>query len=88
MIVTPGPMLEQIPFVLSVAFGVSKSPVVCAAIRGEWSMVRSRTRVSPGHERHYRAQRGDRGGTAGVTPLIETVGVARPGEQHPAEAPR
>ena len=35
MIVTPGPALEQIPFVLSVAYGVSKSPAVCAAIRGE-----------------------------------------------------
>jgi DNA-binding transcriptional regulator LsrR (DeoR family) len=34
MIVTPGPMLERIPFVLSVAFGVAKSPAVCAAIRG------------------------------------------------------
>ena len=34
MIVTPGPSLERIPFVLSVAYGVSKSPAVCAAIRG------------------------------------------------------
>src|SRR2546430_741903 len=34
MIVTPGPMLERIPFVLSVAYGVAKSPAVCAAIRG------------------------------------------------------
>ena len=34
MIVTPGPALEQIPFVLSVAFGVAKCPAVCAAIRG------------------------------------------------------
>ncbi len=35
MIVTPGPVLERIPFVLSVAFGVSKSPAVYAAIRGD-----------------------------------------------------
>ena len=28
-------MLEQIPSVLSAAFGVSKSPAVSAAIRGE-----------------------------------------------------
>ena len=35
MIVTPGPVLEQIPSILSVAFGVSKSPAVSAAIRGE-----------------------------------------------------
>jgi DNA-binding transcriptional regulator LsrR (DeoR family) len=35
MIVTPGPVLERIPFVLSVAFGVSKSNAVRAAIRGE-----------------------------------------------------
>jgi DNA-binding transcriptional regulator LsrR (DeoR family) len=35
MIVTPGAALQRIPFVLSVAFGVSKSPAVCAAIRGE-----------------------------------------------------
>jgi DNA-binding transcriptional regulator LsrR (DeoR family) len=35
MIVTPGPVLEQIPFVLSVAFGVAKNHAVCAAIRGE-----------------------------------------------------
>ena len=34
MIVTPGPVLERIPFVLSVAYGVAKSPAVCAAIRG------------------------------------------------------
>ena len=34
MIVTPGPALERIPFVLSVAYGVAKSPAVCAAIRG------------------------------------------------------
>jgi DNA-binding transcriptional regulator LsrR (DeoR family) len=34
MIVTPGPVLERIPYVLSVAFGVAKSPAVCAAIRG------------------------------------------------------
>jgi len=35
MNVTPGPVLERIPFVLSVAFGVSKSPAVYAAIRGD-----------------------------------------------------
>src|SRR6266851_7187870 len=35
MIVTPGPALERIPFVLCVAWGVSKSPAVCAAIRGD-----------------------------------------------------
>lgn len=35
MIVTPGPVLEQIPFVLAVAFGVAKSTALCAAIRGE-----------------------------------------------------
>src|SRR5690242_474132 len=34
MIVTPSPALERIPFVLSVAYGVAKSPAVCAAIRG------------------------------------------------------
>src|ERR1700734_2733373 len=34
MIVTPGPALERIPFVLSVAFGVAKCHAVCAAIRG------------------------------------------------------
>jgi DNA-binding transcriptional regulator LsrR (DeoR family) len=34
MIVTPGPVLERIPFVLSVAYGVAKSPAVHAAIRG------------------------------------------------------
>jgi DNA-binding transcriptional regulator LsrR (DeoR family) len=34
MIVTPGPVLERIPFVLAVAFGAAKSPAVCAAIRG------------------------------------------------------
>ena len=34
MIVTPGPMLERIPFVLAVAYGVAKGPAVCAAIRG------------------------------------------------------
>jgi DNA-binding transcriptional regulator LsrR (DeoR family) len=34
MIVTPGPMLKRIPFVLAVAWGVAKSPAVCAAIRG------------------------------------------------------
>jgi DNA-binding transcriptional regulator LsrR (DeoR family) len=37
MIVTPGPALEQIPFVLSVAYGVAKCPAVCAAIRGEYA---------------------------------------------------
>jgi DNA-binding transcriptional regulator LsrR (DeoR family) len=35
MIVTPGPALDRIPFVLSVAYGVSKSPAVFAAIRGD-----------------------------------------------------
>jgi DNA-binding transcriptional regulator LsrR (DeoR family) len=35
MIVTPGPALERIPLVLAVAFGVSKSPAVYAAIRGD-----------------------------------------------------
>jgi DNA-binding transcriptional regulator LsrR (DeoR family) len=34
MIVTPGPALERIPFVLSVAYGVAKSSAVRAAIRG------------------------------------------------------
>jgi len=34
MIVTPGAALERIPFVLSVAYDVAKSPAVCAAIRG------------------------------------------------------
>jgi DNA-binding transcriptional regulator LsrR (DeoR family) len=34
MIVTPGPALERIPFVLSVAWGAAKSPAVRAAIRG------------------------------------------------------
>jgi DNA-binding transcriptional regulator LsrR (DeoR family) len=34
MIVTPGAVLEQIPFVLAVAFGVAKSRAVSAAIRG------------------------------------------------------
>jgi DNA-binding transcriptional regulator LsrR (DeoR family) len=34
MIVTPGPVLERIPFVLSVAYGVAKSAAVCASIRG------------------------------------------------------
>jgi DNA-binding transcriptional regulator LsrR (DeoR family) len=37
MIVTPGPALEQIPFVLSVAYGVAKCRAVCAAIRGEFA---------------------------------------------------
>jgi DNA-binding transcriptional regulator LsrR (DeoR family) len=35
MIVTPGPVLERIPFVLSVVWGVAKSQAVCAAIRGD-----------------------------------------------------
>jgi DNA-binding transcriptional regulator LsrR (DeoR family) len=35
MIVTPGPALRRIPFVLSVAFGVAKSHAVHAAIRGK-----------------------------------------------------
>jgi len=35
MIVTPGPVIERIPFVLCVAFGVGKAPAVRAAIRGE-----------------------------------------------------
>jgi DNA-binding transcriptional regulator LsrR (DeoR family) len=35
MIVTPSPVLERIPFVLSVAYGISKANAVCAAIRGE-----------------------------------------------------
>ena len=34
MIVTPGPALERIPFVLAVPFGVAKGPAVRAAIRG------------------------------------------------------
>jgi DNA-binding transcriptional regulator LsrR (DeoR family) len=34
MIVTPGPALERIPFVLSVAYGDAKSPAVWSAIRG------------------------------------------------------
>jgi DNA-binding transcriptional regulator LsrR (DeoR family) len=34
MIVTPGPVLARIPFVLSVAFGVTKTTAVAAAIRG------------------------------------------------------
>ena len=34
MIITPGPALEKIPFVLAVAFGIAKSPAVCAALRG------------------------------------------------------
>jgi len=34
MIVTRAPVLERIPFVLAVAWGVAKSPAVCAAIRG------------------------------------------------------
>jgi DNA-binding transcriptional regulator LsrR (DeoR family) len=35
MIVTPGPVLERIPFVLSVAFGTAKCHAVRAAIQGE-----------------------------------------------------
>src|SRR6266481_9051642 len=35
MIVTPGSVLERIPFVLSVAYGVAKSPAVYGAIRGD-----------------------------------------------------
>jgi DNA-binding transcriptional regulator LsrR (DeoR family) len=34
MIVTPGPALERIPFVLAVAYGVAKSPAVRAALQG------------------------------------------------------
>jgi len=34
MIVTPGPALERIPFVLAVAYGIAKRPAVSAAIRG------------------------------------------------------
>jgi len=34
MIVTSGSALERIPFVLAVAWGVSKTPAVCAVIRG------------------------------------------------------
>jgi DNA-binding transcriptional regulator LsrR (DeoR family) len=34
MIVTPGHVLERIPLVLAAAWGVAKSPAVCAAIRG------------------------------------------------------
>jgi DNA-binding transcriptional regulator LsrR (DeoR family) len=34
MIVTPGPVLERIPFVLSVAYGVAKAPAVRASMRG------------------------------------------------------
>jgi DNA-binding transcriptional regulator LsrR (DeoR family) len=34
MIVTPGPVLERIPFILSVAYDVSKTPAVSASIRG------------------------------------------------------
>jgi DNA-binding transcriptional regulator LsrR (DeoR family) len=37
MIVTPGPALERIPFVLAVAYGVAKSQAVCAAIRGDFA---------------------------------------------------
>jgi DNA-binding transcriptional regulator LsrR (DeoR family) len=56
MIVTPGPVLERIPFVLSVAYGVAKSPAVCAAIRGRLvhglvthaSLARAMLSISPG----------------------------------------
>ena len=56
MIVTPGPVLERIPFVLSVAYGVAKSPAVCAAIRGRLvhglvthaSLARAMLSTSPG----------------------------------------
>jgi DNA-binding transcriptional regulator LsrR (DeoR family) len=34
MIITPGAVLETIPFVLAVAYGIAKSPAVCAALRG------------------------------------------------------
>jgi len=34
MIVTPGPLLERIPFILAVAYDVAKAPAVRAAIRG------------------------------------------------------
>jgi DNA-binding transcriptional regulator LsrR (DeoR family) len=34
VIVTPGPALQRIPFVLCVAYGVAKSPAVFVAIRG------------------------------------------------------
>ena len=34
MIITPGPALERIPFVLAAAYGVAKGPAVHAAIRG------------------------------------------------------
>jgi DNA-binding transcriptional regulator LsrR (DeoR family) len=37
MIVTPGAVLEQIPFILAVAYGVAKSRAVYAAIRGEFA---------------------------------------------------
>jgi DNA-binding transcriptional regulator LsrR (DeoR family) len=37
MIVTPGTVLAQIPFILAVAFGVAKSRAVHAAIRGEFA---------------------------------------------------
>ena len=48
MIVTPAPVLERIPFVLSVAYDAAKSPAVSAAIRGGLSMALSRTLVSRG----------------------------------------
>jgi DNA-binding transcriptional regulator LsrR (DeoR family) len=59
MIVTPGSALERIPFVLAVAFGVSKSPAVCAAIRGGFvhglvthaSLARALLRLADGHDR-------------------------------------
>jgi DNA-binding transcriptional regulator LsrR (DeoR family) len=34
MIITPGPALQRIPFVLCAAYGVAKATAVCAAIRG------------------------------------------------------
>jgi DNA-binding transcriptional regulator LsrR (DeoR family) len=56
MIVTPGPVLERIPFVLAVAWGVPKSAAVRAAIRGGFvhglvthaSLARALLRAGPG----------------------------------------
>jgi DNA-binding transcriptional regulator LsrR (DeoR family) len=56
MIVTPGSLLERVPFVLAVAYGVSKSPAVWAAIRGglvhglvtHASLARALLRLAPG----------------------------------------
>src|SRR5947207_5495041 len=56
MIVTPGPVLERIPFVLLVAYDVAKSSAVCAAIRGRLvhglvthaSLARAMLSTSPG----------------------------------------